>query len=291
MDIREFLNNIPPEEIEKINKEQIAQNEAFYKDFKEAYKKNCCSLCGNRIDYFNKNEKCFHWFLYPTGIRKKDFADYLKQPIGYFKLESYLRWIASMETPLKNINDLSDEVSESKIKEITIRHKNIEWSLNFGSSDKAGHLDSKNANFPHFHLQMLINEQPFIGFNDFHIPFSKEDLFNLELLEKAKDLIKFRNDYGEGMSMIEEQDILLELENNMKISSDEENATFHTRTIFQLPDGKTMSGEILEKVFQESKETKIPARHLIKKYYPDVQIITEICPGKGVPEMKKRSRR
>ena len=138
---------------------------------------------------------------------------------------------------------------------------------------------------------MQINDQPFIGFNDFHIPFSKEDLFNFELLENAKDLIEFRNDFGEGISMIEDPDILKEIDNNMKLSSDEEKAAFHTRTFFKMPEGKTMSGEILEKVFQESKETKIPSRHLIKKYYPDVQIITEIFPGKGVPEMKKRNKR
>ena len=163
--------------------------------------------------------------------------------------------------------------------------------MNFGQNDKVGHIDSQNANFPHFHLQMQINHRPFIGFNDFHIPFSEEDLFNFELLEDAKDLVEFRNNYGEGMSLIENPAVLKALDSNMKLSSDEEKAAFNTRTFFRLPDGKKMSGEILEKVFQESRETKIPSRHLIKKYYPDVKIITEIFPGKGVPEMKKRSKR
>ena len=291
MNIRDFIKNIPPDEIERKNKKHIEENIAFYNDFKNAYSKGCCSLCGNKLDYFNKSEKCFHWFLYPNGIKKKDFDDYLIEPIGYFRLESYFRWIASMETPLKNINDLSFEISESKIKEITIRYKNIEWSLNFGPTDLKGHQNSKNANFPHFHLQMFIDNRPYIVFNDYHIPFSNEDLFNLELFNKAGDLVDFRNDFGEGISIIENEDNLKELDKILKVASNESTAPFHTTTIVEMPDGKTMSGDILEKVFEESRKTKIPKRHLISKYYPDAKIITQIAPGEGVPEMKKRKKR
>lgn len=70
--------------------------------------------------------------------------------------------------------------------ETTIKYKNIEWTLTYGQSDLDGHKDSQNANFPHFHLQMLVDELPFIRFNDFHIPFSKEDLFNIKLLKKRQ---------------------------------------------------------------------------------------------------------
>lgn len=291
MDLREFIKNRTPEEIEKSNKKQIEENEVFYKDFKDAYHKGCCSLCGNRIDYFNKIEKCYHWFLFPNGIRKKDFDNYLIEPIGYFTLECYFRWISSMESPLKNINDLSDAVSDSKLKEITIKYKNIEWSLNFGPSDLKGHLESRNANFPHFHLQMLINNNPFISFNNFHIPFSKEDLFQIELMNEASDLIDFRNDFGEGMSYIENTENLAELDKVMTVANDESSAPFHTTCFIQMPDGKTMSSEILEKISIESKKTKIPQRHLIAKYYPEAKIETRIYPGEGVPELKKRNKR
>lgn len=291
MDIREFLESISPEEIEHNNREQLEENQKFFEDFKAAYSKDCCSLCGNRLDYFSKSETCFHWFTMPIGIKKKDFEDYLSEPIDFFRLESYFRWMASMEYPLKNINDLSDEVSESKIKEVTIKFKNIEWALNYGKTDLSGHENSKNANFPHFHLQVQVDNKPFIRFNDFHIPFSDADLFNIEVMKKASDLVDFRYDLGEGMSFIEDPEKLKELDKIMKVADNEDTAPFHTTSVVQMPDGKTMSGDILEQIFQESRETKIPIRHLVKKYYPEVIVSTQVFPGEGVPEMKKRNKR
>lgn len=286
--IREFLENFTEEEIQKKNQEQIKENEELYEEFKDAYSKNCCSLCGNKIDSFNKIEPCFHWFLLPKGIRKKDFDNYLKDSIGYFNLESYFRWVANLENPIKSINDLSSEISKSKFKEITISYKNIEWSLTIGVTDLDGHKDSKNANFPHFHLQMLIDNKPFINFNDYHIPFSKEDLFNFKLLKEVPDLVEFRDDNGAGMSFIEDSENLEEFLKIMKVAENNDNALLRSRTIVQRSNGETMPSHILQKIVEESKETKIPMRNLFVKYFPDAKTVTEILPGKGVPEMKKR---
>ena len=68
MSLREFLKDIPQEEIDRKNQEQIRESEEMYKDFQNAYKMNCCSLCGNKLEYFNENEPCFHWFMLPKGI-------------------------------------------------------------------------------------------------------------------------------------------------------------------------------------------------------------------------------
>ena len=291
MNFREYFSSLSPDEIQKGNEEQIKENEELFENFKNAYLKNCCSLCGNKLDYFNKIEKCFHWFLLPDGIRKKDFNNYLSEPIGYFKLESYFRWISSLENPLICINDLTDEISESKIKEITIKYKNIEWSLNFGLTDFNGHLDSKNANFPHFHLQMLVDDMPYIMFNNYHIPFSDEDLFNIKLITEDKDLVEFRNDFGEGMSFIESYENLAELDKILKVSQNENTAPFHTTSMIQMHDGETISGEIIRKIFTESIETRTLIRHLIPQYFPKAKIFTEVSLGKGVPEMKKRTKR
>ena len=291
MDIKEYLKSLSPKEIQILNELQLKENEKIYTDFENAYRKECCSLCGNKLDYFDKTEKCFHWFLLPNGIRKKDFDNYLNEPIGYFKLESYFRWISNLENPLVNINDLNDEISESKIKKITIKYKNIEWSLNFGITDFNGHLESKNANFPHFHLQMLVYNKPYIMFNNYHIPFSEADLFNLKLMMEESDLVDFRNDYGEGMSFIESPENLAELDKVLKVSQDENTAPFHTTSMIQMPEGKTMSGEMLEKIFAESNEKEILIRHLIPKYIPEAKIVTAVSPGKSVPEMKKRTKR
>jgi len=101
MSLRDFLKDIPKEEVERRNQEQLQENEEMFKDFQEAYKKECCSLCGNKLDYFSEYEPCFHWFTLPNGIKKKHFKEYLSEPVGYFKMESYFRWMASLISPFK----------------------------------------------------------------------------------------------------------------------------------------------------------------------------------------------
>ncbi|MFT4758396.1 MAG: hypothetical protein ACI9XO_000493 [Paraglaciecola sp.] len=48
MELRNFFNNISKEEIERINQEQIRENEGMFKDFQEAFKKDCCVRRGYR---------------------------------------------------------------------------------------------------------------------------------------------------------------------------------------------------------------------------------------------------
>jgi len=291
MKIKEILENLSPEEIENENLEHLKENEEIFEEFKDAYFKKCCSLCGNKLDKFIPDEPCFHWFLLPNGIKKKHFKEYLNKHVGSFLLESYFRWLANLEAPLKNINDLGEEKNSAKLKEITIRFKNIEWSLNYGITDLKGHLNSENANFPHFHIQMIVDEQPFLRFNDFHIPFSKPDLSNLNMLKEEGDLINFSHGNGEGISAITNPEYLKELDKVMTVAKNDKTAAFNTSSFFQMPVGKTIPGVKLNLIFKESQETGVPSRHLIKKYYPDVKIVTEINPGEGVPELKRRNKR
>jgi len=291
MEIREFIESITIEERVRQKEKQLQENEKMFKVFKNAYEKKCCSLCGMKLDSFSEDEPCFHWFTKPTNIKKKHFKEYLKEEIGFDNLEAYFRWISSVEHGFKNINDLSDEVSASKLREITIKFKNIEWSLNYGQTDLDGHKDSRNANFPHFHLQMTVDKRHFIRFNDFHIPFSKVDLFNLKLKKEAPDLVEFVHTHGNGMSILENSDNLKKLDEYMEVAPNEEEAPIHTSSIISMPEGKTMSGDVLADLMEKSKNLKIPFRKLIEEYYSDAKIITEFKPGQGVPEMKKRNKR
>jgi len=290
-ELKEYLATLPPELIEKRNQEQIEGNKKMFAEFKDAFSKSCCFLCGNKLEIFYTDEPCFHWFLRPNGIRKKDFKDYLSEPIGFFRLESYLRWVATTENFIKNINDLESETSKSKIKEVTIKYKNIEWSLNFGKSDLEGHSNSKNSDFPHFHLQMLIDGNPFISFNNFHIPFSKYDLIDIKLMEEASDLIKFGHSQAPGMSVIEDEELLKEMDELMVASENMDTATFNAKTMAIMPEGMKMSGEKLSEMFKENKETKVPLRHLMKKYFPEVNLVTQIEPADGFPDKKTRNKR
>ncbi|MBF8964561.1 hypothetical protein I0P70_15010 [Pontibacter sp. FD36] len=291
MNIREFIDSLTPEQIEEGNKRQLEENRKVYEEFKAAYKKGICSLCTQPLDFFEESNPCFHWFLKPKGIKKKHFEKYLVQPIGFFQFDSYIRWIANLEVPLKNINDLKDEMNPAKITEYTVRYKNIEWSINIGKTDRQGHSNSKNADFPHFHLQMTVDGYVFLKFNDFHIPLSDQDVFMFRLVEEASDKVLWKNTYGAGMSILEDEEFLEEVDSLMKRTDDWDNAPFHTSTLIQMPEGETMSEETLENLFNESKETGTPVRHLIKRYYPQASIVTELRPGNSVPEISSRNKR
>ena len=289
-DIEDFMNSLTPEQIEEGNRKQEAENKEMYLEFSDAYSKGCCFLCGMKLDYLNPSETCFHWFLKPSDIKKKHFKDYLSESIGFFKLESYFRWLANIEKPFRNINDLKCETTESKLLETTIRYKNIEWTLTYGQTDLEGHKNSKNADFPHFHLQMLVDGLPFIRFNDFHIPFTKEDLFNIELLKR--DDVLFKNSQAPGMTdILEDSEMLEKIEEHCTVPENEEDASLNFGTMIQMPEGKTMSGEEIAEIFEISKQTKKPVRHLMREHFPDATIVSEVTPADSVPEKKKRKKR
>ncbi len=291
MDVRKFFDSLTPEQIEEGNRKQLEANISVYEEFQAAYKVGICSLCKLPLTEFKSSHPCFHWFLRPHGIKKKHFHKYLSTPIGFFPFDSYMRWIANLDNPFKNINDLKSEMNPSKVIEYTIRYKNIEWSISIGKTDRQGHPDAKNANFPHFHIQMMIDKNVFIKFNDFHIPLSDEDIFTFRSMEEAPDKVIFKNTFGAGMSIIEDDETLKEIDRLMTRTDDLENATFNTGTLIQMPEGETMDGETLSKAFKESKESGIPVRHILKKYFPQASFMTEITPGDGVPEISKRTPR
>ena len=111
------------------------------------------------------------------------------------------------------------------------------------------------------------------------------------MMEEASDLISLDYDLGTGMSFIEKNENLIELDKVMTLAADENKATFNTSSIFQMPQGKTIKGEEIEKFIKESRETKTPLRKIMKKNVAGIKIITEIRPGNSVPKMKKRSSR
>lgn len=291
MNIRDFYNSLTPEQIEEGNRKQLEENKRVYEEFSSAYKQGTCSLCSLSLTEFISSKPCFHWFLRPYGIKKKHFQKYLSTPIGFFRFDSYLRWTANLNSPFKNINDLKSEMNPAKVVEYTIRYKNIDWSVSIGKTDRQGHPDTKNANFPHFHIQMKVDNNVFIKFNDFHIPFSEEDIFTFRSREEVSDKVVWRNTFGEGMSILEDDEALEQIDKLMTRTDDIENATFNTGTLIQMPEGETMDGETLSKAFKESKETGIPVRHILKKYFPQASFMTEITPGDGVPEISKRTPR
>jgi hypothetical protein len=287
--VRKFLSGLGPGEIEEMNKVQIEETQKQFKEFLTAFKKDCCYLCGMKLSYFNEHESCFHWFLQPKGIKKKHFESYLKKPIGFFQLQSYLRWVANTDEKIKNINDLSNENLNGKLLETTIKFKNIEWSFNYGKTDLEGHKGTHNGDFPHFHMQILRDNLPIISFNNLHIPFSNHDVFMIEAMEND-DLMEHIHLFGEGISVLENENELKWIDNEMVAAESKDSATFHSTSFFEMPDGQTISFEDLDKIRVEAITKRIPIRKLLAEKIPDIKIITEINAGKGVVKKKTRKK-
>ncbi len=288
-DLKKFIETIPQEEIDRQNHLREEENKRVYKEFLAGLKIGKCSLCGGQMDSFEESKPCFHWFTYPKGIKKKHFDNYLKNTIGFFKLDSYFRWLANTEKPIVNINDLKDETSSTSYLETTYKYKNIEWSFSIGNTDKEGHPNAKVGSIPHYHIQMTVDDRIFLRFNDFHIPFSDEDLFFITLFEQAPDKVKWGHSFGHGIGILEDDDNLEIIDDAMTITDDIENAPFNRQTLIEAPKGQTISGEIIQQAIEESKRTKKPIGKILQRLLSDAKIATIITPGDGVPKMKKRS--
>lgn len=290
MKVREFLESLSPEEIEAGNRKQQATNDQVYKEFVAAYKEGRCSLCGGDLDSFEPEKECYHWFLKPGGLRKKNFKKYLKKPIGLFRLDSYFKWMANLDAPIRNVNDLTD-VNSSKIIEYTARYKDIEWSVSLSKSDRDGHTNAKYGSFPHFHLQMRVKDKIFIKFNDFHVPLTNEDLWTLEALETAPEKIIHETSRGAGLSVLESGENLDIIDEFSLRTENEAEAAFNVESFIMMPEGETMSGDDLADLFKESHNTKKPLRHLLREAYPEASIESHFSPGPGAVEKKVRNNR
>jgi len=289
--LKKFIESIPQEEVNRQTRLQDEENKRVYKEFIDGLKIGKCFLCGKQVNSFNESTPCFHWFTYPIGIKKKYFEPYLENPIGFFRLDIYFRWLANTEKPIGNINDLKDETSNNSYLETTYRYKNIEWAFSVGHTDKEGHQNSRVGSNPHYHIQMRVDDRVFLKFNDFHIPFSDEDLFTIELLEQAGNKVKLGHSFGYGIGILEDEENLKIIDDAMTITDDFKNALFNRQTLIKAPEGETISVELLQQAIEESKRTKQPIGKIMQRLLSDAKIITIITPGDGVPKMTKRSRR
>tara|TARA_R110002050_G_scaffold239328_1_gene375469 strand:+ start:1094 stop:1990 length:897 start_codon:yes stop_codon:yes gene_type:complete len=288
-DLRKFIQSFSEEEVAKQTKLQEVRNTQVYKEFIDALKIGKCSLCGDEMNSFIESKPCFHWFTYPIGIKKKHFKNYLETPIGFFQLDSYFRWLANTEKPLGNINDLKEETSSTSYLETTYRFKNIEWAFSIGHTDKEGHKNAKAGSLPHYHIQMKVDDRIFLKFNDFHIPFSDGDLFTLEMFEQAGDLVKWGHSRGQGIGILEDEENIEIIDNALTVTDDYENAVVNRQTIIEMPEGETISGDLIQQAIEESKKTKKPIGKIIQRLLKEAKVTTILTPGEGVPKMTKRS--
>jgi len=285
---KDFLSTLTPNQIEEGNAKEHAESVRQHALFSEALKVNRCYICQKPLNVIDRNLPCVHWLLAPTGFRKPDLP-IVYERFSYFNIQSFLRWLANADKPAGNINDLANEMDSRKIIDHTIVYNNLEWSFSCSESDFKGHVKSFAGKEPHYHFQMRIHGKSFIRFGDFHIPFTDRDVI-LIMLQKEQDE-RFRHTiyYGEGMNTVMTELKPEYIVNDTSPTTDESKGTFRIQTVVEARPGKTINGDMLAKLFEESKEKNVTMASLLHKLDADVRSV--ITPGPGVPEIAHRSKR
>jgi hypothetical protein len=284
--LKKKIDSLSAETIQKQNDAEELRVKKEHEDFLSNLKKGYCFQCGNRMDSFKVSQPCFHWFTYPSGIKKKHFENYLKYPISFFGLRTYLYWLADSERLFANINNLQGEISSTSYFEATIRYKNLQYSFSVGDTDLAGHPNSQ-SDFPHYHIQVKRDGFVVLKFGDFHIPFAPIDLFIIKMKEKLGDRVFV--DEGVGINILENEENLPFVMDQLIVDDNEDEAAISLSSIITVGEGEVSFGESLVAAINESERTGSPIAKILASKLKKSTVKTIISPGKGVPEFVKRS--
>jgi hypothetical protein len=289
--LAEWLRTLPKEKILEGNTEERKQAEEDWKLFVSLFKKAICSICKKPLKSFSESTPCLHWLLRPKKFKKKHFP-LLYERFTYFRISAFVRWVASIESPVKNINDIKEEHPGDKLIDFTAKYRHITWSFSCGKSDFEGHTNSKEGNYPHYHFRMNLDNNAFIRYGDFHVPFHDDDLYDFELFRKHGDLFKHSYGHGTGMAMFldTEEGAELVIENSTP-TDNYHDAAFEMQTLVMAPLGETISGKLIAEVQAEAKSSGKTIASIIRDKAPNANIITVLSPGPGVPAAKQRSER
>lgn len=288
-DYARFLGSLSKEERARGNEINFRNAEAEYQKFLERFNRGYCYLCEKPLLTFGKNTPCPHWLLKPKGFDKKNFPA-IAQHYGYFQIQSFLRWVANQSGFARNINDLIEEGTGTKLFEVTIKYKHLEWAFSCAESDYQGHATSQHGKKPHYHFQMRIDKRPFINYTDFHLPFSEMDVINIEAMRAAPHLIKQRFSFGEGMNDVLTDETIEHIVNSTVPGETTDEAPFKIDTFAMAEEGKKISGNNLYEIIQEAKTKGVTVASLMHKL-PNAQSRIIVTPGPGVVEQAPRSGR
>jgi len=286
----DWLKQQPKEFLEKRNEEEYLQTEKDYKQFVTLFKEGKCSICGKPLKTFSTETPCLHWLLRPKNFKKKHFSLLYKE-FTYFRVSAYVRWVAALDGPIININDIQEEHPGGKLIDFTARYKHITWSFSCSKSDYEGHNTTRYGNFPHYHFQMKLSGKPFINYSNFHIPFHHEDLFHIELSTNHKDFAFYSYGRGAGMQeLMSSKDGVEFIVDHSTPTDNPEEAAYDLSTIMMVKDGELISGDLIADMIDTAKKSKKTFASIVRERKQDIKasISTTVSIGDGVPKPQQR---
>lgn len=285
----EFLETLSLEQIEEGNSKSRKNAEDEFRRFNEQFDVGICYLCEKPLASFSKKLPCPHWLLKPKGFKKNDLPA-IADRYGFFQIQAFLRWAANHEAFAKNINNLEAEGTGTKLFEVTIRWKNIEWAFSCAESDYQGHATSQHSKHAHYHFQMRLDNRPFINYSDFHLPFSEMDLINIEAMRSSPGRVKQHFSFGEGMNDVLSDETVEHIVASTVPADDAGDSTFKIDSIAMAEEGKTISGDDIYALIQEAKAKGVTVASLMHKL-PNARTQVIVTPGPGVVEQAPRGGR
>jgi hypothetical protein len=287
-DYARFLETLTPEQIAHGNEVNHKNAQDELNRFTESFDVGLCYLCEKPLTSFSKKSPCSHWLMRPKGFKKNDLPA-VAEKYGFYQIQSFLRWVANRDAFARNINDLSEE-GTGKLFEVTIKWKNIEWAFSCAESDYQGHATSQHFKHQHYHFQMRIDNRPFINYNDFHLPFSRMDIINIEAMRARPEKMKQRFSFGQGMKELLNDETVEHIV-NASVPPDRENERmFKLDSIAMADEGKTINGDDIYALIQEAKEKGVTVASLMHRL-PNASTRVIVTPGPGVVEQAPRGGR
>lgn len=276
-----------PEEIEEMNRLNDEEHQRQAEAFKAGYSKGICYLCNKPFKTISNDNPCLHWLLRQCKFKKKDFPK-IYEKYGYGNIAAFIRWCANQERLLSNINDLNDEKSDKKILSYTVKWKSIDWTFDCSKNDFEGH-NGTSINYPHYHFQMRIDGKQFINFNDFHVPFTDQDVFVLKNSMEQGDW--FKQNFGAiGAGMQDAVSVKLDdiLEHTTSTTNEDE-ATYHFSTIIDASENP-ISGEEIYEMQQEAERTGKSFAYVAQKRLKErAKVQTVVSPADSIPDIASRT--
>jgi hypothetical protein len=295
-EVANFKKHVATMSQEESIRHHLNQQRAYeteHKAFLNAYNEDKCYMCGKPFASISSNQACLHWLLRRCKFKKKDFEKVYER-FDFYQISAYLRWVSFAESGAKNINNLKEESSERKKFEVTIKWKNIEWTLDCSHNDFSGHAGSK-TNMPHWHFQMRIDGNQFIKFGDYHIPFSKNDLLKLHLEADPDSGFEHNFGYG-GKGMQEVMDgIADDFEGHMEhaiSAADPDDGSVRIHSMIMADGG--ISGEKINEALEMHRITGKTLQYCFSKVLEseeNISIKSIVSPAESVPEIAKRTER
>ena len=190
-----------------------------------------------------------------------------------------LRW------SLQNINDLSQEGNLEAVFHWSARYKHIKWTFWCTKNDYAGH----NNHPPHFHFEMRLDKNPFIKFNDFHIPFTDEDLFTIRSHEDPESRVKQTFGFhGAGLedAFSADPEKLIE---GLTTTENQDEAVYHIHTVIHSEEG--IPNDVLNKAMSIAKEKKVPVANIIREFGYEASVAIEPAESLITKEIRANPRR